>query len=53
LIFHSLTNIDKHGYFDKTGLTKQLIDQEAPHYFISCPKRFEKSLFINTLIFWN
>ena len=36
-------------YVDKTGLIKKLIDQGAPHYFISRPRRFGKSLFINTL----
>ena len=36
-------------YVDKTGFAKQLIDEGAPHYFMSRPRRFGKSLFINTL----
>lgn len=36
-------------YVDKTGLIKKLIDEGAPHYFMSRPRRFGKSLFLNTL----
>ncbi|MBF5059156.1 ATP-binding protein [Candidatus Neptunochlamydia vexilliferae] len=36
-------------YVDKTGFAKKLIDEGAPYYFISRPRRFGKSLFLNTL----
>jgi hypothetical protein len=36
-------------YIDKTGFVKQLIDEGTPHYFLSRPRRFGKSLFLNTL----
>ena len=36
-------------YVDKTSFIKKLIDQGPPHYFISRPRRFGKSLFISTL----
>lgn len=36
-------------YVDKTGFIKKLIDAGAPHYFMSRPRRFGKSLFLNTL----
>jgi hypothetical protein len=36
-------------YIDKTGFVKKLIDEGAPHYFLSRPRRFGKSLFLNTL----
>ena len=36
-------------YVDKTGFIKKLIDEGTPHYFLSRPRRFGKSLFINTL----
>jgi len=36
-------------YVDKTGLIKKLIDEGAPHYCMSRPRRFGKSLFLNTL----
>ncbi|MEM7175867.1 MAG: AAA family ATPase, partial [Chlamydiota bacterium] len=35
-------------YVDKTLFAKQLID-EGKHYFLSRPRRFGKSLFVNTL----
>ncbi len=35
-------------YVDKTSFVKQLID-EGKHYFLSRPRRFGKSLFVNTL----
>ncbi|MCB1115556.1 MAG: AAA family ATPase [Chlamydiia bacterium] len=38
-----------YAYVDKTGFIKQLIDEGFPHYFISRPRRFGKSLFVNTL----
>ncbi|MCB9093238.1 MAG: AAA family ATPase [Halobacteriovoraceae bacterium] len=43
-----LSNND-YVYVDKTGFVKQLIDAGTPHYFLSRPRRFGKSLFINTL----
>ncbi|WP_194848080.1 ATP-binding protein [Candidatus Neptunochlamydia vexilliferae] len=36
-------------YMDKTGFIKELLDEGSPHYFISRPRRFGKSLFLNTL----
>ena len=36
-------------YVDKTGFIKQLIDAGSPHYFMSRPRRFGKSLFVSTL----
>jgi len=36
-------------YVDKTGFIKRLIDEGAPYFFISRPRRFGKSLFLNTL----
>ncbi len=36
-------------YADKTGFVKELIEADAPHYFMSRPRRFGKSLFLNTL----
>ena len=36
-------------YVDKTGFIKKLIDEGPPHYFMSRPRRFGKSLFLNTL----
>lgn len=36
-------------YVDKTGFIKKLIDAGTPHYFMSRPRRFGKSLFLNTL----
>ena len=38
-----------HVYVDKTGFIKELLDEGSPHYFISRPRRFGKSLFLNTL----
>ena len=40
---------NEYVYVDKTGFVKQLIDAGSPHYFLSRPRRFGKSLFINTL----
>ena len=40
---------DEYIYVDKTGFVKQLLDEGAPHYFMSRPRRFGKSLFLNTL----
>lgn len=40
---------DEYIYVDKTGFVKRLIDEGAPHYFMSRPRRFGKSLFLNTL----
>ncbi|MBF5059462.1 hypothetical protein NEPTK9_000976 [Candidatus Neptunochlamydia vexilliferae] len=36
-------------YVDKTLFIKKLLDEGSPHYFISRPRRFGKSLFLNTL----
>ncbi|MCB1073602.1 MAG: AAA family ATPase [Chlamydiia bacterium] len=36
-------------YVDKTGFIKSLIDEGAPYFFMSRPRRFGKSLFLNTL----
>ena len=36
-------------YVDKTGFAKQLIEGDAPHYFMSRPRRFGKSVFLDTL----
>ncbi|XWN35570.1 MAG: AAA family ATPase [Roseivirga sp.] len=36
-------------YVDKTPFALQLIEGDAPHYFLSRPRRFGKSLFLNTL----
>ena len=40
---------DEYVYIDKTEFVKKLIDEGAPHYFLSRPRRFGKSLFLNTL----
>lgn len=40
---------DEYIYVDKTGFAKQLIAEGTPHYFMSRPRRFGKSLFLNTL----
>ena len=39
---------DAHYYVDKTPLALQLIDQGS-HYFLSRPRRFGKSLLVDTL----
>ena len=36
-------------YVDKTTFAHQLIDEGIPYYFLSRPRRFGKSLFVNTL----
>ncbi|XWN34786.1 MAG: AAA family ATPase [Roseivirga sp.] len=36
-------------YVDKTLFALQLIEGDAPHYFLSRPRRFGKSLFLSTL----
>ena len=36
-------------YVDKTNYIKKLIDAGSPHYFLSRPRRFGKSLFVSTL----
>ena len=36
-------------YVDKTGFIKKFLEEGAPHYFISRPRRFGKSLFVDTL----
>lgn len=40
---------DEYVYIDKTPFVKKLIDEGSPHYFLSRPRRFGKSLFLNTL----
>ncbi|MEM7176056.1 MAG: AAA family ATPase, partial [Chlamydiota bacterium] len=40
---------DEYVYIDKTGFAYRLIDEGIPHYFLSRPRRFGKSLFVNTL----
>ena len=39
---------ENHVYVDKTGFAEHLI-REGKYYFISRPRRFGKSLFLNTL----
>jgi len=39
---------DDHYYVDKTGFIRQLTD-EGTHYFLSRPRRFGKSLLLDTL----
>ena len=39
---------DNHYYVDKTALALKLVD-EGKHYFLSRPRRFGKSLFLDTL----
>jgi hypothetical protein len=39
---------DDHYYVDKTGFIRQLLD-EGTHYFLSRPRRFGKSLLLDTL----
>ena len=34
---------------DKTGYIRRLLDDDGPHYFLSRPRRFGKSLFVDTL----
>ncbi len=41
--------LDEYIYVDKTGYLKQLIESGSPHIFLSRPRRFGKSLLINTL----
>lgn len=36
-------------YIDKTQFALKLIEGDAPHYFLSRPRRFGKSLFLSTL----
>ena len=36
-------------YVDKTGYARRLLDDDATHYFLSRPRRFGKSLFVDTL----
>lgn len=40
---------NQYVYVDKTGFIKKLIDEGSPHYFMSRPRRFGKSLFVSTL----
>jgi len=39
---------DSHYYVDKTGFALQLVE-DGSHYFLSRPRRFGKSLFLDTL----
>ncbi len=36
-------------YVDKTGFIRRLVDDDAKHFFLSRPRRFGKSLFVDTL----
>ena len=36
-------------YVDKTGYARKLLDDDAKHYFLSRPRRFGKSLFVDTI----
>ncbi len=36
-------------YVDKTVYARRLVDDAGPHYFLSRPRRFGKSLFVDTL----
>ena len=36
-------------YVDKTRFALELIEGDSPHYFLSRPRRFGKSLFLSTL----
>ncbi len=48
----SITKIlskEEYVYIDKTGFAKELIEGAAPHYFLSRPKSFGKSVFLDTL----
>jgi len=40
---------NEYVYVDKTEFIKKLIEGGAPHYFLSRPRRFGKSLFLNTM----
>jgi len=40
---------NKYLYVDKTGFINKLIEEGSPHYFCSRPRRFGKSLFLDTL----
>ena len=40
---------DEFVYVDKTGFIEKLINSGSPHYFMSRPRRFGKSLFVSTL----
>ena len=46
--FAKIRENDAHYYVDKTPLALQLIDQ-GTHFFLSRPRRFGKSLFLDTL----
>ena len=36
-------------YVDKTGYIRRLVDDDGKHFFLSRPRRFGKSLFVDTL----
>lgn len=40
---------NEYVYVDKTGFIKKLVDEGTPYYFLSRPRRFGKSLFLNAL----
>ena len=46
---HKILANQEYIYVDKTGFIKNLLDEGSPHYFISRPRRFGKSLFVSTL----
>ena len=43
--------IREEGYYyvDKTGYARRIVDDAGKHYFLSRPRRFGKSLFVDTL----
>ena len=40
---------DDYIYIDKTAFIKMMLDEGSPHFFMSRPRRFGKSLFLDTL----
>ena len=36
-------------YVDKTGYIRRLVDDDGKHFFLSRPRRFGKSLFVDTV----
>ena len=46
--FRKIREADDYYYVDKTGYLKQLTD-DGTHFFLSRPRRFGKSLFLDTL----
>ncbi|MBF5059589.1 ATP-binding protein [Candidatus Neptunochlamydia vexilliferae] len=46
---HKILSKGDYVYVDKTDFIEKLIGEGSPYYFISRPRRFGKSLFLNTL----